>query len=51
MSRNGLFLGVRNVSYGHRGVKRISTPHMVILDGTRRKGACFVSLVGDPEVG
>ncbi|SUZ75310.1 uncharacterized protein METZ01_LOCUS28164 [marine metagenome] len=37
MSGNGLFLGVRNVSYVLRGVKRISTPEMVILDGTRRK--------------
>ena len=51
MSRNGRFLGVRNVSYGHRGVKRISTPDMVILDGTRREGVCLVSLVGDPVIG
>ena len=43
MSGNGLFLGVRNVSYRLGGVKRISTPGTPILHGSRRAVADGVS--------
>ena len=50
MSGNGLFLGVRNVSYVLRGVKRISTPDILFFYVYRRTTATYCGPVEGKQV-